>query len=631
SADHFFDYQGQGWWDFTDYSYDRWWWWGAGDSHGERIADGEGVTDEEGRFTFSVDADATSFMAEKISSQRLTLEVTVTDVNNQEVSNRTEAIVHKGLYYIGLQPERYVGAAGQANNVNLITVDWESEPSLNQEITVVFAKREWYSVQKLGEDGRYYWESVVEDTPVYTTTVTTDGDGEAVASFTPEIGGIYKVIGTGLDKKENEVRSSTYMWVSGRGYVNWRRENNDRIDLVTDKRQYQVGDTATILVPHPYQGPVEALITVERGHIYDYWVQTLETNSERIEIPITESLIPNVFVSVVIVKGVDENNPIPSFKIGYAQLSIETTEKELNIEMTPNRPAGEHYRPGETVTYDVDVSDSAGDPVEAELALNLVDLSVLTLADRPGPDMVDYFWRERGLGVNTASGLTLSGDRISEELGEEAKGLGGGGGGEEFGPVRKRFPDLAYWNPSLRTDENGHAEVSVELPDNLTTWRMGAHGVTAETLVGEADVDIISTKDLLLRPVAPRFFVVGDQAELAAIVHNNTAEPLEVEMLLDAEGLQVSGSASLQVNVPAGDKVKVVWPVTVGDVSETTLRFYAGATEPAGLYDAVEITLPVYRYSTPEVVATAGQLKTDGQVLEAVVLPPSYDPTQGEL
>ena len=101
----------------------------------------------------------------------------------------------------------------------------------------------------------------------------------------------------------NEARSATYLWVTGTGYVNWRQENNDRIDLVADQRSYQVGDTSTVLIPHPYQGPVKALITIERGHIYQHWVQTLETNSEQIEIPITEDLIPNIFVSVVIVQG----------------------------------------------------------------------------------------------------------------------------------------------------------------------------------------------------------------------------------------------------------------------------------------------------------------------------------------
>jgi uncharacterized protein YfaS (alpha-2-macroglobulin family) len=63
------------------------------------------------------------------------------------------------------------------------------------------------------------------------------------------------------------------------------------------------------------------------------------------------------------------------------------------------------------------------------------------------------------------------------------------------------------------------------------------------------------------------------------------------------------------------------------------LRFGARAVGQGAedLADAVEIPLPVYRYSTPEVVATAGQLAEDGQRVEAVVLPPSYDPTQGEL
>jgi uncharacterized protein YfaS (alpha-2-macroglobulin family) len=624
SADYTFNYTGGGWWDFTDADYSSWWdWYGQRSSYGELIAEGEGKTDAEGRFTFSVDAD----IAEKINSQRFTLEVTVTDINDQEVSNRTEALVHKGTYYIGLQPERYVGQVGEDVSVNIITVDWASEPAPNKELTVVFSEHNWYSVQKQAEDGRYYWESVVEDTPVYTTTATTDAKGKASASFVPEKGGVYKATAIGQDERRNEVRSSTYMWVSGRAYVSWRMDNNDRIDLVTDKRQYQVGDTATILVPHTYQGEVQALVTIERGTVYDYWVETLETNSEQLQIPITEEMIPNVYVSVVIVKGVDESNPYPSFKVGYARLSIETAEKELTIEMTPDKGPGEHYGPGDKVTYDIQVTDSAGKPAQAELALSLVDLAVLTLADRRQPDMVSYFWRERGIGVDTSSGLVLSIDRVSQEVGEEVKGLGGGGG-EEFGPVRKDFRDTAYWNAVVTTGADGKAQVSADLPDNLTTWRMSAWGVTAETLVGESQVDVVSTKDLLVRPVAPRFFVVGDEAQLAAVVHNNTKDDLEVTVSLEAKGLQVDGSPVQQVSIPANDKIRVEWPVVVEDVQGVTLLFGARAT---GLSDAVEIPLPVYRYSTPEVVATSGVIKSDGERLEAVALPPSFDPTQGEL
>jgi hypothetical protein len=647
SADHFFNYQGQGWWDFIDHDYSRDW---SGGYYGERIAEGTGVTDDQGRFTFSLEAD----IADKIASQRFTLEVTVTDVNDQEVSERVEAVVHKGLYYVGLRPERYVGTVGQESGVEVITVDWVSEPSPNREVTLVFAEHNWYSVRKQAEDGHYYWESVVEDVPVLTTTVRTDGGGEAAAGFTPEKGGVYKVTASGLDERGNEVRSSTYMWVSGRRYVNWRQEDNDRIDLVADRRQYQVGDTATVLIPHPYQGPVKALVTLERGHIYRHWVQTLETNSEQIEIPVTEDLIPNVFVSVVVVKGEDESSALPGFKVGYAQLPIQVTEKELRITLTPGgdsqggdpHTGPQAYRPGETVTYDVEVTDSQGRPVEAELALSLVDLSVLSLAEPRGRDVVDHFWHERGLGVRTASGLVLSGDRVNATIASEAKGGGGGEGLDEFGAVRQRFLDTAYWNPALRTDEDGRATLRVELPDNLTTWRMTARGVTADALVGQASVDVVSTKDLLIRPVTPRFFVVGDRAELGAVLHNNTDWLLEVEVDFEARGLEIAdGSASRLVSLPAGDAVRVGWSATVEDVAEADLYFGAktvgdwvgarpaGAAAPAAqeLTDAVAVSLPVYRYTTPETVATAGQLDADGQRVEAVILPPGHDPTQGEL
>ena len=618
SADRSFAYQGKGWWDFTDYDLSRrgeYYGW-----YGELIAQGEGKTDREGRFTFSLEAD----IAKYTMSQLFTLEVTVTDINDQQVSNRTEVVVHQGTFYIGLRPTEYVGQVNRQSAVALITVDWESNPSPERTVTVVFSEHNWYSVRKLGEDGRYYWESTVEDVPVYTTTVTTDAQGQATVRFTPEKGGVYRIHASGTDEKGNLVSSATYMWVSDATFINWRQENHDRIELVADQKQYRVGDTATILIPHPYPGEVQALITVERGHIYRHWVQTLPTNSEQIQIPITEDLIPNVFVSVVIVKGADETNPLPSFKVGYAQLPIETAEKELTITMKPDKPADQPYQPGETVTYTITTTDHRGQPVEAELALSLVDLSVLSLADQP-PDIISTFWRERGLGVHTAMGLTLSVDRINLAVAPEAKG---GGGGEGFGVVRRRFPDTAYWNPVVRTDAQGKATVQVVLPDNLTTWRLSSWGVTAETLVGQSRVDVVSSKDLLVRPVTPRFLVVNDRVELGAVIHNNTDQPLDAEVVIQANGLQLSGDTLQKVTVPARERVRVAWTAVAGNVPAVRLLFGARA---AGLTDALELSLPVYRYSTPEVIATAGQLAEDGSRLEGVALPARYDPTQGEL
>jgi alpha-2-macroglobulin len=188
----------------------------------------------------------------------------------------------------------------------------------------------------------------------------------------------------------------------------------------------------------------------------------------------------------------------------------------------------------------------------------------------------------------------------------------------------------------VRTEEDGRAQVTVQLPDNLTTWRMQARGITADTRVGRAKVDVVSTLDLLLRPVLPRFFVAGDQADIATIVHNNTTQALEVEVSVSADGLALEAETSQTMRIPAGDLVKVTWPAEALPGEAATVRMSATAIDPSAgseqvLSDSREDTLPVYRFSAPEVVATAGRLDGPGLRQEIVQLPRTFDPTQGGL
>ncbi len=633
-----------GWWDWTDTS--RWDWWQPQEvpGYGRVVADGEGVTDAQGRFVFSVPAD----IGDALFSQQFTIEATVTDVTDQSVSNRAQVIVHKGLFYIGLRPQQYVGVAGEEQKIDIRTVDWDGEPVARVPLTVTLNRREWLNVQEQDERGNVYWTWTVSDTVVSTTTVTTNDRGEATVGLTPPSGGSYVIKAEGTDARGNRILSATWLWVSGREYVSWRQENNDRIYLIADKREYRPGDVAKILIPSPFQGPVQALFTVERGHIIKHWVQTLPGNAETIELPITAEMAPNAFVSVVIVKGVDENNPVPAYRVGYVSFAVSPEKQVLTVRITPDRDLakGEHYSPRETVNLQIEVTDSEGKPVEAEVGIGVVDKSVLTLAPPNAPSIVEAFYGRRGLGVRTADNLSISVDRINVRIAREAKGGGGGAEaavGAEF--IRQEFPDTVFWAPSVRTDARGRATVSFKLTDQLTTWHIEARAVAGGTdgehplLVGQAELEILSTKDLLVRPVTPRFFVVGDRADVAAVVHNNTGRALEVEVWLEAQGANILGDARQTVSVPAGGKVRVEWPLEVPrDLASdrVDLVFHARG---GGLSDAVKPPaglppdqyLPVYRYSAVEVVGTAGQLTEKGSVLEGVVIPPTIDTTQGDL
>ena len=143
-------------------------------------------------------------------------------------------------------------------------------------------------------------------------------------------------------------------------YVAWPQENNDRIELVADKKLYAPGDTAKILVPNPFTGPVEALVTLERGGVMDARVIQLTGSSQTIDVPITGAYIPNIYVGVVLVKGVDETNPVP----GHAgRLCDAGRGHEREGAGDRHRASADIVPPGDTVTYTLTIRDSAGNPV----------------------------------------------------------------------------------------------------------------------------------------------------------------------------------------------------------------------------------------------------------------------------
>lgn len=601
---------------------------------GGQIASGAGTLDENGRFLIELPAE----LGDSTQSQQFTIEATVTEESGQAVSARASVIVHKGELYVGVRPERYVGTAGESLAMELIAVDWDGAPIANQPLTIEVFERRWSSVQELDEFGRSTWTYAVEDIPVTDGSATTDARGEAVYSFTPPVGGIYKVLASTRDTSGNTVVASTLVYVSSGEFVAWRQENSNRITLVADAESYSVGDTAQILIPSPFQGAVEALITVERDSVLLYERVTLETNSTIYELPILPEYAPNVFVSVVLVRGVDENNPVAAFRAGLIGLAVDNEQKALTIEVTPDV---EQAGPGDEITYTVQTTNYLGEPVVAEVGIGLTDLSVLTLAEPNSIPLLLHFYGPQALGVQTATPLTINTDLITQTTLDTIKGGGGGFGEGGIFDIREEFIDTVYWNPALVTDANGTATFTVTLPDNLTTWRLDARAVTSGedglTLVGQTTFDVISTKPLLIRPVTPRFFVVGDRVVLAAIINNNTESALNVRAALQASGVTLLDEAVQTITVPADGRQRVEWPVTVDDVAAVDLTFFVdggdGLTDaskpPLGRGDAR--LLPVLRFTVPETVGTGGVLREAGSVTEAIVLPPTLNITQGEL
>ena len=618
SSDYYFNKFTDGWYSFA--LQDSWCWRNC-DSNTNIVTEGKGTLDASGKlhiqFPVSID--------DKAVSQIMTIEADITDKNNQVVSNRSDSIIHKSNVYVGIKTDDHVVATGEKADVSIVTLLPDGKTAPKQSVELSLYSRLWNTVKEKGVDGEYYYDNKPVDTFIRKMSVTTNENGKLTVPVALDQGGEFFIVAATKDAKGREAKAGTSLYAWSSTYFNWPHSNTDRLEMIADKPTYKVGDTAKILVKSPYQGKgVKALVTVERENILYHKVFDVWSNALPLDIPIIDDMLPTAYVSVVIIKprigetfnehGLDTGSP--SFKVGYLKLPIDTTPKRMKVSISTNK---EKYAPGETVTVKLNTTDQSGKPVPAELSLGVVDMSLLDLAGFQMPDLVENFYAERGLGVTTANLLVYLMERFKP-------GSKGGGGADPEGRARGTFRDTAYWNPHIVTDKTGQAKVEFKLPDNLTTWQILALGSTKSHLFGGQAKEIVETKQVILRPVRPRFAVVGDKIQIGAIVHNYLDETRSFTISLDGKGFSQDKNTTKTISIPKNGDTKVIFPITVQETGSIVMHFVAST---AGARDEITETIPVYDFGIMQANGLSGV--TEDQVTESIAIPSLKDASKGSL
>lgn len=588
---------------------------------GEKVTEGKGKTDLKGDLEFILPLD----IAKKKTSQKMIVEATVNDINNQSIAASREFTVHKGVLYVGLRPVSYSNQSGKEVKIELVTVDLKGNEVPDVPVAVEIYKRTWETVREQNsDDGLFYYTSKSSDFPVSTTNVTTDSLGRATATFTPAEGGTFKVIGKVSDKNGNQNVASSFVWVSGFGF-SAERENNDRIVLITDKHDYLTGEDVSVFVASPYASDsAKTLLTVERGSVMDYKIVNTSETANNFSLSVLPKFSPNAFIGAVLVRGGNQVKKPAEFKIGYTEIKVTDKKQQIDVRINPDK---KKYKPKEILKATIETKDLLGHPIPTELAVGLVDKAVWDLSSVELPDIYQTFYQPRNLGVSTSQLLTISLDRINANTNLGSKGGSGGGGGEGGNNTsRSNFPDTAYWNPSLKTGEDGKVEVNIALPDNLTTWRLTAIANTEGSAFGSKTSDVTVNRDILIRPFLPRFLSVGDEAILGAIIVNTSGEEQTLSVKIESQGLRINEDKTKQLVLTDGAQAKVSWATTAENIASAKIKLTVEGVNKI-VKDMVELTLPVKSYSVPETVATSGQANDTAS--EKIVLPKELDRKQG--
>ncbi len=199
--------------------------------------------------------------------------------------------------------------------------------------------------------------------------------------------------------------------------------------------------------------------------------------------------------------------------------------------------------------------------------------------------------------------------------GEDRKGLEQAGQAAPGVPlvepsVRTKFADTAKWIATLNTDKTGIAEVEIDMPENLTGWKIKVWGIGQGTRVGSGEAEVVTRKDLIVRLQAPRFFVQKDEVVLSANVHNYLKTDKEVTVVLETPGEVVQTldgvPATVKVKVPAGGESRVDWRCKVVSEGEAIVRMKALTDEES---DAIEMKLPSYVHGMLKTESWAGTIR----------------------
>jgi uncharacterized protein YfaS (alpha-2-macroglobulin family) len=631
-----------GWDDFVFGTYVPWWRAWPEPPEPERVETFSSRTDGAGEHHLRIDLDR----SRPPRPRHLEAQATVQDVNRQAWTASVGFVVHPAELYVGLRAERAFVEKGDAIPVDVVVTDLDGSAVAGRRVRVRAERLHHEQIE--GE-----WRLVPRDAQEREVETTRE---PVSVRFDGREGGEWRVVAEVADDAARPNETELRAWVAG-GPVPPRRDlEQEEVTLVPDAREYHPGDVARVLVRAPF-APAEGLLTLRRSGLLREERFRVEGGSHTLEIPVEEAWTPNVHLQVDLLGAAprEEGSELrPAFARGTLDLPIPPVSRRLELEVTPQTPA---LAPGEETVLDVALRDDGGRPVAGgEVAVVVVDEAVLALTGYRLPDVLDVFYSRRDADVSDdhlRSHVVLA---LSEESLTEDLAVGGRGGAPgammtldaqaplparamraeaaappppEPQPIRARtdFSALALFAPSLLTDAQGRAHVSLKVPDNLTRYRIMAVAASGARRFGSGEASLVARLPLMVRPSPPRFLNFGDRFELPVVVQNQTDGELSVDVAVRARGAELPAGAGRRLVVAANDRAEVRFPASVSHAGRAV--FQLGAVSGA-LADAAELTLPVWTPATTEAFATYGQVD-EGVLAQPVRAPEGALPRFGGL
>ncbi|WP_311223556.1 MULTISPECIES: MG2 domain-containing protein [unclassified Acidovorax] len=519
--------------------------------------------------------------------QDLVLEATYADPSGEVQTLRSTQTLWPAAVVAGIKTEGWVSAA-QKIRFQALALGLDGRAQEGVPLAVKAVARITTTSRKRMVGGFYSYDNKTETKDLGTVcSGKSDSRGLLLCETKLDEAGEVELVATARDKDGNEAQAASSVWVTKQGELWFGGEDHDRIDLLPEKKSYQPGETAKLQVRMPFRHAT-ALVAVEREGILSTRVVQLNGQDPTVQLKIEEGWGPNVYVSVLALRGRLREVPWysfftwgfkaprewwsafwyegkeyvaptamvdlskPAYRLGLAEIRVGTQAHRIDVKVAADK---ESYPVRGQAQVTITATLPGGKPAaNAEVALAAVDQALLELMPNNSWNLLDAMLQRRAWGVETSTAqMEIIGRR---HYGKKAVPAGGGGGRAQ---TRELLDTLLLWQPAIRLDAKGQAKVTVPLNDALTTFKIVAVADAGTGLFGTGATSIRATQDLQIISGLPPLVREDDQFRAQITLRNTTQKAMKVEVAPRATLLTLDEQT---VDIPAGESREVAWTVT---------------------------------------------------------------------
>ena len=533
------------------------------------------------------------------------VEMDYQDANGETLTATRSVPIFPAAVQLGVKTDGWLMKQDDLR-LRFVALDVAGKPIKGQKIAVALYSRQILTARRRLIGGFYAYDNQMRTTKLAgSCTATSDAQGLAQCAVDPGVSGEVYAVATTMDADGNVARAVRSVWLAGDDDWWFGGDNGDRMDVVPEKTAYRAGETARFQVRMPFRSAT-ALVTVEREGVLSSFVTELSGTDPVIEVPMPGSYAPDVYVSVMAVRGriesgwtswlrgigerlglVAKAEPAPeptalvdlakpAYRLGIAKVKVGWEAHQLSVAVKADR---DRFAPRDTASVAIEVRRPDGSPAKsADVAFAAVDQALLQLAPNESWEVLTAMMGDRPLSVLTATAqMQVVGKR---HYGRKAVEAGGGGGGDQAALNRENFQPVLLWKGHVALDVEGRARVPVPLSDALSSFKLVAIATDGAALFGTGSTDVRTAQDLSVYAGVPPLVRTGDYYAAGFTLRNGSGKPMTVTATVDVFP-RIAQGKPLTVTIPAGGAVPVAWNLTAPSAAGT-LRWQVSARSSDG-------------------------------------------------